>query len=543
MQHWNLRKDQAWRSVGLAAIAFFVLTLGFSLHRYFSFYVTTDHGIFNQVFWNSLHGDLFQSSLSSVLSTNVLHNNELPTVFYHRLGQHFTPALLLWLPLYALIPSPATLIGLQVALVTLAGLVLYGLARHRLEAPVAAAIALSYYAANAVIGPALGNFYDLCQLPLFLFGLLWAMETQRWRVMALLTALVLAIREDTGVVLLGIGAYQIFQRWKSPVGWLLCAVSVLYMGLVTTQVMPLFSQDISQRFMIERFGQFVEDENASTIEVIRAMLSDPWLLVREWISPVPETVNYLLGHWLPLAFISAIAPAAWVMTLLPITQIFLQHGEVPLSINVRYATAVIPGLFYGTILWWSHHPSWFQRPLRQFWLGCLCLSLLFTFTSNPHRSWSFLLPDSFDPLVYISPMRQAEHTQALRSLLSQVPADASVSASRYILAHVSGRRAVLPFGRYPRLDYINDTINNSETVAPVDYVIADLWFPQQYQPAFRDAEQEVRQYRRQLDRLLKRNHYGLIDFQDGVALLKRGATSETIAQVAWEEFRQTLESG
>src|SRR4028118_181732 len=161
------------------AIAFFVLGLIFTLHRYYSFYASFDQGIFNQVFWNNLHGRFFQSSLSSSLSTNVVHSGEIPEVFYHRLGQHFTPALLLWLPLYALFPSPATLSVLQVTLVTAAGIILYVLARQYLQPPLAAMITASFYAANAIIGPTLSNFHDVSQLPLFVFGLLLAME-KRW---------------------------------------------------------------------------------------------------------------------------------------------------------------------------------------------------------------------------------------------------------------------------------------------------------------------------------------------------------------------------
>jgi len=82
--------------------------------------------IFNQVFWNNLHGRWFESS--SALSTNV-HNNSFPDVGYRRLGQHFTPALLLWLPIYALFPSPATLLAIQVTLIAAASLLLYVLAR------------------------------------------------------------------------------------------------------------------------------------------------------------------------------------------------------------------------------------------------------------------------------------------------------------------------------------------------------------------------------------------------------------------------------
>lgn len=535
----NLQKLIIPRRIWGMAIAFFLLVVGFSLHRYFSFYVTTDHAIFSQVFWNSTQGNFFESSLSSVLSTNVQHDQELPQVFYHRLGQHFTPALLLWLPLYVLFPSPATLLVLQVTLITLSGLVLYVLACQHLERRPAVLITASFYGANGVIGPALGNFYDLCQLPLFMFSLMLALEKQWWGLFVLWAGATLAIREDTGVVLFSFGLYLILSQRYSRIGIAVCVASLGYIFGVTHWVMPLFSEDVSRRFTIERFGQFVEDDQASTAKILWAMLSNPMLLLQELISPVGKTIRYLLGHWLPLAFVPAIASPVWLMTALPLAQLFLQRDTEALSINMRYATAVIPGLFYGVILWWSKHPALFKPLVQKFWVACICLSLFFTFTSNPHRAWFFLLPDSFDPFIYVSPARQWQHVGEIQTLLRQIPQNASVSASRYILPHVANRRALLPFGRYSRLRFISD----QQQTDKIDYIIADLWFPQQYQAAFGDARSEIRETLKHLDRVLRRGEYGIVNYRQGVLLLQRGVTSSVSAAAQWGSDRPQFQTG
>ena len=140
----KLSIDPGKKTVIVSAIAFFTCTLLLTLHRHFSFYSSYDQGIFNQVFWNGIHGNFFQSTLSSQLSTNVIHAGEVPYVGYHRLGQHFTPALLLWLPIYYLFPYPATLTVLQAIFVTAAGLVLYALARVYLEPAIAVLITVSF---------------------------------------------------------------------------------------------------------------------------------------------------------------------------------------------------------------------------------------------------------------------------------------------------------------------------------------------------------------------------------------------------------------
>ncbi|MBD1897327.1 DUF2079 domain-containing protein [Coleofasciculus sp. FACHB-129] len=559
----KLHKQPALRMVMGAAIAFFLFALFLTLHRHFTFYSSYDQGIFNQVFWNGIHGRFFQSSLSSQLSTNVVHNGEVPEVFYHRLGQHFTPALLLWLPLYALFPSPATLTVLQVTLVTAAGLVLYVLARQHLEPGISALITISFYGANAVLGPTLANFHDICQIPLFTFGLLLAMEKRWWWLFWVLAVLILAVREDSGVSLFSIGFYMVLSKRYPKAGLAVCTLSFAYMIVLTNLIMPLFSEDISQRFMMERFGQYADGEEASTLEIIWGMVSNPWRLIVELFSPFFGTIKYLLGQWLPLAFVPAISPASWMVAGFPLLKLLLGKGQSVLAINIRYAMTIVPGLFYGAILWWAgqsdfriwirdfkggrkaqtsdigeaevqpHHPKSVSRSFRRFWVICLCLSVFFTFTSNPNRTFYFLIPDSIQPLVYVPVTRQWEHVSQVRPLLAQIPRDASVATTTHLVPHLSGRREII---RFPSLQLRND----AGEVVNVDYIIADLWQAQQYQAAFNEERGLLQQSVPAIDRLSGSGEYGIIDFKDGVILMQKGVASNAQAIAAWQAFRQQI---
>ena len=523
----KLRKRHA-----IACIVFWLLALILVLNRHYSFYSSYDQGIFNQVFWNSLHGRFLESSLSSQLSTNVVHQGEVPTVYYHRLGQHFTPALLLWLPLYALFPSPATLSVLQVTLVAAAGLVLYVLARQYLAPPLAGTIAVSFYGANAIVGPTLSNFHGISQIPLFMFGLLLAMEKRWWWLFWVLAVLILAVREDAGVGLFGVGVYMVLSKRYPRAGLAVCTISFGYILLLTNLIMPLFSEDISQRFMMERFGQYAQGDEASTLEIIWGMVSNPWRLVVELVSPPGRTMSYLLGQWLPLAFVPAVAPASWIVGGFPLLKLFLGKGQSVLAINIRYAMTVVPGLFYGAILWWSGHAEWFKKAwFRRFWILCICLTLFFSFTSSSsalNRAFYFLLPDSFDPWVHISLPRQWHHVTQLRPLVAQIPPDASVSATTYIIPHLSNRRAII---RLPALQFRND----EQQVMKVDYAIADLWQLQQYQVAFKPERNDLQAIVAGIQQMTD-EEYGIIGFQDGVILLQKGVTSKPEAAAAWSVF-------
>jgi uncharacterized membrane protein len=548
----NLKKnsvviaESSWKSVAVAALVFFLFTLILTLNRHFSFYSSYDQGIFNQVFWNGTHGSFFQSTLSSQLSTNVVHSGEVPAVNYHRLGQHFTPALLLWLPIYYLFPHPATLTVLQVTLVTAAGLVLYALARIYLDRAIATLITLSFYGANAILGPTLANFHDISQIPLFVFSLLLAMEKRWWWLFGFLVICLLAVREDSGITLFGIGAYMVLSRRFPRIGLVVCSVSFLYIIALTNLIMPLFSDDIAKRFMLERFGQYADGDEASTLEILGNMITNPWRLIVELFTPWWGTIKYLLGQWLPLAFIPAVAPWAWLIAIFPLLKLFLGQGDTVLAISLRYAMSVAPGLFYGAILWWAGqgfgnwqkklvdcNPRQLKPQFRRFWLFCICLSLFFTITSNPSRTLSFTIPDSVNPLVYVSLPEQWQRVPQIRELLAKIPDDASVSATTHLIPHLSSRRAVI---RLTGLEFKNDR----GEIVKVDYIIADLWQLQRYQTAFKDDRRALSDIVTLINKVTSDREYGIIGFNNGVILLAKDATSQPEAFSAWKKYLITI---
>lgn len=528
---------QPWRKrvLGFAA-AFWLVCTSLVLLRYYNFYPTYaafDQGIFDQVFWNNLHGRWFESSLSSTLSTHVVHDSQPPSVDYRRLGQHFTPALLVWLPFYALFSSPAGLSVLQVTIVTAAGLVLYALARQYHPPQLSGWIAGSFYAANAVLGPTVANFHDLCQIPLYIFGLLLAMERRSWWLFGGLAVLTLLVREDAGVVLFSVGMYLVLSRRYPRVGLAVCVLSFGYMLALTTWVMPLFSSDVSRRFTVEQFGQYVDGNEATTLDVIKGILSKPWRLLVELVSPINTTIKYFLAQWLPLAFVPAFSPSAWVLAGFPLLKNMISQDVTALSIDLRYAITIVPGLFYGAILWWAKHRDRFQPRLKRLWLLCLGVALILTIISNPNRALSFAIPDSFVPWVYTSPARQWQHVGVIRSLIRQIPPDASLAATTYIVPHVSNRRDLV---RFPIMRLRND----QQEVIQVEYAVVDLWQLVQYQEAFKDDRERLQSMVPIVDRLLQRR-YGLVDFQDGVVFLRRKTDSNLTALANWNAYEQELQ--
>lgn len=464
--------------VKLAAV-FLGLMLVFSLHRHFTFYTSYDHGLFNQLFWNSLHGRFFQSSLTAANSVGVIEDGKIPTVAFIHLGQHFVIDFLLWLPFYALFPNPATLVVLQVGLAAAGGVVLYYLARHYLSAQLSLWITAGYYSASAVIGPTFANFYEQSQIPLLGFSTLLALEKRRWGRFWLLALLTLGIREDAGFITFSLGLYLVLSRRYPRVGILLCGLSFAYVATVTNRVMPLFSDDNGRLYLADRFRQFVQgDTDPSTLHVLVGILTHPVELLSSIFLPLDVRLFYLFRQGLPLAFICFLSPATWALTAAPLFSLLIQAGMPALSISMRYSLAVVPGLFYGAVLWWSVHGQRMTLGWRRFWRRCLVLSVLMAVLSNPHQAFYFLVPESYVPWVRISLVSQWQHAAAIRRVLRQIPDQASVSATTFLITPLSTRREVV---RIPALTVQDDRGQLKE----MEFLAADLWRFQQYQPAFK----------------------------------------------------------
>lgn len=518
--------DQPYR----IALIFFVIILSLLLLRYSTFFATYDQGIFNQLYWNSLHGRFFESSLSSGLSVAVRLDGDVPSVFYHRLGQHFTPALMLWLPVYALAPSPVTLIILQSLLLTAGGIVLYFLARHWLEPSLAWWITASYYGAGAVIGPALGNFHDAVQLPLFLFGAILSLERRCWWLFWPLILLTLMIREDTGIVLFGLGVYWLFSRRFPWVGLTVCALSFLYVVLVTNVWMPAFSEDLSRRFLPGYFGQVTGDETeaTSTLDILKGIFTNPTQVLLILGRRPLRIMLYILGHWLPLGFLPALSWPAWMMVIFPLGQRVLQNSHIALLLNVRYAINLVPAIFYGAIVWWAHHQEWFQRRFQRFWGWCIGVSIVLIILANPNNSFSWLLPDSVQPWVWVPLGQRWQHQAEIRTLLRQIPSQVTVAATNQLVPPLSSRRGIIRFPQYQlRLD------NNQ--VQSVDYIITDLWYWRRFSVPWKNAWDIG-----ELNQRITSGEYGIIDLKDEVVLLKKGAVSAPELQQRWQNLYQEL---
>ena len=147
--------ETAQRRVLLAAALFLLIGCALQWWRMQSLTASMDQGILMQVLWNGLRGHPFESTLSSQLSTNVIHSGELPALGTTVSGSTS--------PCPGVMDSPGRVAG-EMGFAHAAGD-----ADHRCgtgaaqagamatQADLAAMVTIAFYGANAVIAPKASN--------------------------------------------------------------------------------------------------------------------------------------------------------------------------------------------------------------------------------------------------------------------------------------------------------------------------------------------------------------------------------------------------
>ncbi len=513
---WS-RLTRSWPPAVLGLAAGFWL-LGFSLQiwRLESFGATYDQALFLQELWSTAQGRPFESSLSSVLSSAVAVNGSLPHVDYLHLGQHANALTLLLAPAVAAF-GWIVLPFAQATALTAAGLILWRLAQQRLPEELAWRLTLSYYLSGAVFGPMLENFHDLIWYPLLGFLILGGLLDRRLWLVILPSIALLLVREDSGLLLFSIGLWAAVRRPDvRRVGVGLMLISFAWVFLVTGFVQPSVDASLSDRFLQEKFGHLVEDVSGGTWSVLLQMVQKPVALLGALVSPPGATLGFLLALTLPLLLVPLFSVDVALIVSAPLLIALLSQGRTALAVTLRYVLALVPGLYIGTLLWWQSNPSiWRKRWLRPCWTAALSVGLLLTLVSNPHRTFSAVVPDSFSPWVHVSPSEMLERRAVGRKALSLIPPTASVSADTPLLPWLAQREVAIRFPNGVRY------LDRKGKIQEVDWVVA---FPGYYSPLVPLFKRETEQQQgilNELQTLISEGRYERVLCEDGAVVLSR----------------------
>ncbi|MFH1207662.1 MAG: DUF2079 domain-containing protein [Patescibacteria group bacterium] len=288
-------------------------------------YNAMDLGIYNQVFYNTAHGRLFEFSVHP----------------HSYLGDHFELFILGLSFLYAIYQSPITLLILQVLALTVAAWPLYLIAKKILPGAFPWLAALAW-----LINPFMWNmaFFEFHILPFAVILILFAYyfyEQKKFWPFVLCSFLAMTVREDVALVIIMFGFLSLIQRRSWP--WvLLPIISGGLWFIAAMQLTGYFNMYGSYKFL-----SMYPWLGATLAGALKTILIKPWLVITHLITF--KNLLLAIGLLLPLAALPILKPKTLILGALIAVQLFLSSFSPTVVLETHYTALILPLLFISAI--------------------------------------------------------------------------------------------------------------------------------------------------------------------------------------------------
>ena len=484
----------AWGAVLLFAFTF----SGQAIQRYHAFESEFDLGVYDQVVWNTLQGDLF---------------------FYTSTGQpllhfsnHADPILLLVAPLYLIHSGPETLLILQATLIGLAGLPLFWLGRAKLKSDLAAlCLLLAYLLFPGSQVVTLSDFHPPALAFAFLMFAFYFLEIARPVWFLTFAVLAMACKEQIPLQVIFLGLYALLWLRRRWLGLLTIGLGAGWFWAVMGWLIPAYSVTGDHLFL-SYYAEFGE----SPLEILLTVISRPDRVLQTLLQPA--RLAYLRHLFLPFGFLPLIG--------LPVLLI----GAPSFGINLLSANPAMHdatrGHYIADVTPWLAWAALF---------GVYYLSLTIAKISRPRPRFVRLatpliglallataavwhIDHGFSPLAPHRPRWTPDtHDQIGEQLVSRIPPTAPISAQVQLYAHLSHRHIAYVFPVIREAEYILLDVTSDTTP---------------FHP---------NNFRAEVTDLLAGGEFGLLEANDGYLLLKRGLNTGSILPDEFYNFARVFQ--
>ena len=428
-----------WGLVFCMFLAFTFAVGGTSVIRYKTYSAPNyDFGIFCNMFYNMR---------KSFLPFTTCERDMVLSHF----AIHVSPIFYVLLPLYWFFPSPVTLEIVQPVILASAvfpALLLakkFGLSNRRTV--ILCFITLFH---PAVVS---GTNYDLhenCFLFPLLLWVFYAFETERTVLLAVMTVLTLTVKEDAAVYIVFFALYVFLGRKKQITGSFLAAGALVYF-FIALFLLTLFGNGV----MSNRYENYLP-EGGTLFEVVKNVFIDPgYVFTQLFIDNKGDTgakLLFILQMFAPLAFMPfAVKNVSELLLILPMILMNLMPVyPYQYDIGFQYHYGVLAFLVYLSVI----NLSRMRKTSAKTFLctGAVITAVLFTAAAFP-RTMHYIEKITYD----------GEACRVMDEALEQIPDDASVICSTYLLPKLSERDVIY-----------EDWYHTSGEEENADYVILDL---------------------------------------------------------------------
>jgi uncharacterized membrane protein len=470
----------------------------YSYCYYYSLRSGYDLGIYDSLTWNMLHrGSFFKAPPWAGPGKS-------------HFGNHSEFIAYALLPIYAIRQNAGTLLLIQAALLGLAAIPLYKLARRHVDPWPACILALSYLLYPALHGENLFEFHFLVLAPFLLWWAWYFLESRRDGWAALFILLTLSVREDVSSWVAILGAYFLLSGRRPKAGLIVGVVGALYCFIIKFVAMPYVGGGES---FTDIYKDLIPPGGKGFGSVVSTLLGNPGFAM----STLAESSKliYMLQILLPLAFLPFRRPIVLVLCIPGFFFTVLSTHYGPLvSIYYQYSTHWIAFLFPSAALgleWLNARTAAEPRcdgarvkPQRAALVALLGLAVSVSYQYGAifqqHNSWGGPIPFVFG----VDAKGKARH-QAAERLTRVLPRRAKVSGSAFVTPYLSNRP---------------DAYNMTLGIFDAEYV----FFPSEPSDFIVDE-------RATITRLLESGEFGVVAIEPPFALAKRGHAKDLNAKL------------
>lgn len=407
----------------------------------------------------------------------------------HLFGHHVNFFTILLVPFYWLGAGPHFLYIFETTMLALGAIPIWLITRHLTGNPWTSLTPSIAY----LLFPSLGwiNWWHFHPDALAIAPLLFAwyfVLVERWRLFTLSIILSLSMKEDVSIavatmgILIALRAVIINQRSKYLsertgafsagraintatvsnqaiyIGITTMAVGVIWWELCSKVILPYFNDYSGGAFYSQWFPGF----GSTPIEVLLTIINNPSALIETITSS--DHLTYYLKIFAPTGFLGLLSPVTLIAAPQLLVNSISAHGYTH-NFQYHYTSIVLTGIFLGT----AHAMAWIGNYFK--FLKILLPVFLVIVAAYTHIQWSpSPLGKYFNSGVWAQP--NARH-KSLRDALELVPENANVTATYYIVPHLTHRKLIYEFPNPFRIVYWGLDGTNGGNPADIDYLLID----------------------------------------------------------------------
>ena len=410
-----LARKLLWTAIAAYAAGFAALSI--LRHRAFET-GRFDLGNMVQAVWSTAHGHPLQV-------TN-LHGAQVS-----RLGAHVDPILVAFAPLWWLWPNPSLLLTVQALAVALGALPVFWLARKHLRSEgIALGFALAYLVFPATEWMTLNEFHPVAlACPLLLYAIWYLDEDQlvSFGFFALLAALT---REEIPLVVAGLGLWYGIGRRRRLAASAIVLAGVAWSVVAIQVVIPHF------RGSGASFYSRYDAVGGSAAGIVRKAFTDPGRLLS--VAFDHRGTHYLIDLVLPLAALSALAPLLLVALVPELVLNLLSSVDAQSSIHFHYTAGEIPILVAAAAIGAARLGRWAGIAAAV----AVVAAGVGNYLLGPIPVWRFVPGGE---TLQAKSAHVSRHDRIAARELKLIPAEAPVTATNSLGAHLSGRKRIFSF--------------------------------------------------------------------------------------------------